>query len=383
MAYNHIAAKKNSIWPVQLYQNYLPPTIRFKPENVLLCCLFFGAKKPNMNILLHNLASEIDWLQRNKIKFLRSGKLFQCAPIVMFCSADLPARAMLSGLKTYSGSNACTACVHEGQQITDATRKKYTRYVKLIPEPELRNHDKFLFAAVNFNELPPKERYGLISIPPMILFPQFDLSKGFVIDYMHNIALGVMRLLLDLWMGCHRLSNKSALCKPMSKMNRDMLDKRLMALQPPEYVTRKPRSVQDRGFYKASEYRNLLLFFLPYALRGLLEDKKVKHFKLLSAATYILSQSEVNVVEINQAGQMLTTFADQFESIYGRETIRMNVHIVRHYAETVKNCGPIWAYSMFSFEKKWVLLQKPLKTQLIHWKRFLFIIVWIDMNTLQ
>lgn len=157
-----------------------------------------------MNKILHHLATEIDWMQRNKVKFMRSGKLFQCIPIIMYCSADLPARAMLSGLKTYSGSNACTACVHEGLTITDRTGGKYTRYVKVKPEPEARSHYKFLSAAVNFNELSPNERYGLITVPPMILFPQFDFSKGFVIDYMHNIALGVMRLLLDLWMGCHR-----------------------------------------------------------------------------------------------------------------------------------------------------------------------------------
>lgn len=124
-----------------------------------------------MNMLLYKLATEIDRLQCDKIKFIRSGRLFQYIPIVMFCSADLPARAMLSGLKTYSGADACTACLHGRQQITDATGKKYTRYVKVSPEPELRNHRKFLFAAMNFNELSPKERYGLISIPPMILFP--------------------------------------------------------------------------------------------------------------------------------------------------------------------------------------------------------------------
>lgn len=135
----------------------------------------------------------------------------------MFCSADLPARAMLSGLKTYCGKSACTACLHTGKQITDILGKKYTRYVKVHPEPKPRNHNEFVSAAVNFNDkLSPKKRYGLVAVPPMILFTQFDLSKGFVIDYMHNIALGMMKLLLDLWMGCHRLSGKSKNFKPMT-----------------------------------------------------------------------------------------------------------------------------------------------------------------------
>lgn len=95
----------------------------------------------------------------------------------------------------------------------------------------------------------------------------------------------------------------------------------MLALQPPEYITRKSRSVQDRGFYKASEYRNLLLYYLQFALRDLLDEFKIKHFQLLSAATYILLQSELYESEINEAGEMLTLFADRFEEIYGIQTI--------------------------------------------------------------
>lgn len=31
----------------------------------------------------------------------------------------------------------------------------------------------------------------------MILFPKFDLVCGFLTDYLHNILLGIMKLLLD------------------------------------------------------------------------------------------------------------------------------------------------------------------------------------------
>lgn len=34
-----------SLWPVQLYQNYLPPEKRFSTENILVVCVYYGEKK--------------------------------------------------------------------------------------------------------------------------------------------------------------------------------------------------------------------------------------------------------------------------------------------------------------------------------------------------
>ena len=35
----------------------------------------------------------------------------------------------------------------------------------------------------------------------MLLHPQFDIVKGFVVDYMHTVLLGVVPQLLNLWLG--------------------------------------------------------------------------------------------------------------------------------------------------------------------------------------
>lgn len=286
-------SKNHSIWPVQIYQNFLPPNIRFKPENILLCALYFGEHKPLITKIMHPLAEEIDWLQENGIKFIRNGSMLKCIPVVMFASVDWPVRATLSGRKTYAGVQACSMCLHPAKSIVDHTGSKYVRYVKITPEPQQRKHNEVVQAVNYIGIKKTKNSYGLITVPAMIMFPQFDLVFGFVIDYMHNALLGVMRLLLDFWMDNHRLCKNSKRFKPMSQQNRNKLDQRLLALKPYENITRKPRSVQDRGRYKAIEYRNLLLYYLRYGLQGLLDDRKLKHFELLSAATYILLKYEV------------------------------------------------------------------------------------------
>lgn len=160
-----------------------------------------------------------------------------------------------------------------------------------------------------------------------------------------------MKLSLDFWMGSHRLSKDVTHFKPMTPKNRSILDKRLLSLKPYESITRKPRSVQDRGFFKAVEYRNLLLYYLRFALQGLLDHKYVKHFELLSAATYKLLKSEISESEINEAGAMLTKFCDDFEVLYGIDAVTMNVHMLRHISSITLQSGPMWCHSMFGFEK--------------------------------
>lgn len=349
------SSSKKSLWPIQLLQNYIPPNKRFRSENVLISTLYYGEKKPDMQKLLYPLASEIEYLQENPIKFWRNGKIFKCIPIILFCSADLPARAMLSGLKTYAGTKACTVCLHTGKQIKDHSGKKYIRYVKVDPEPELRTHSGTI-SSIKKNKR--NDEYGLIEIPAMLLFPHFNLVSGFVLDYMHNVLLGVMRLLLDFWMGNHRLCKGSKFFQPMKQKDRDTLDRRLLALKPCSNITRKPRSVQERSFYKAIEYRNLLLFYLKFALRGLLDDKYVDHFELLSAGAYIFSKSTLCENEILLAEEMFKRFANQFESLYGSEGVTMNIHMLRHYGDCVRQTGPIWCHSMFSFETNIGLLGK-------------------------
>lgn len=145
-------------------------------------------------------------------------------------------------------------------------------------------------AVSNFNaQLSPNEPYGLVNIPPMILFPNFDLTNGYCIDYMHNAALNITKLLIEFWMGDHRLCKNSKYFKPLPSKSRELLNKRLLSIKPCTYICRKPRSLNDRAYFKASEYRCLLLFYLRFALHGLLDHNRVKHFELFSASIYILS----------------------------------------------------------------------------------------------
>lgn len=348
-------SSNKSMWPIQLYANFLPPKIRFNKENILLYMLYVSKEKPDFKELFYHLAKEINELQEQKMAFFYNEKIFTCIPIIMLGAFDLPARAMASSLKQYSGQKSCVFCLHPGKQIVDRNGQKYIRYVRTNEEIESRTHHGVISAITKMGT---KDKYGLTDIPPMALFKSFDLTNGYSIDYMHNIVLGVTKLLINLWMGDHRATKKKA---PILPKNRNTLNQRIVKLKPCSYITRKPRSLQERSNFKAIEYKNMLLFYLnKFSLNALLDNEKVKHFEHLSAATYTLLKTKISEREIIEASEMLEQFANKFEELYGEESVTMNVHMLRHYGSTVFQCGPLWGHSMFAFEKNIGTLKKSI-----------------------
>lgn len=76
----------------------------------------------------------------------------------------------------------------------------------------------------------------------------------------------------------------------------------------------------------------------------------LKHFELLSSS-YVMLKQKISADEIEFVEKTLIKFADQFENIYGCEAVTMNIHLLRHYGENIKQSGPAWCHSMFTFEK--------------------------------
>lgn len=57
-------SSKKSLWPVQLYQNYLHPRVRYVTSNVIVTGLYFGKSKPDPGQLLFPLIIELEKIQQ-------------------------------------------------------------------------------------------------------------------------------------------------------------------------------------------------------------------------------------------------------------------------------------------------------------------------------
>lgn len=91
------------------------------------------------------------------------------------------------------------------------------------------------------------ENFGVKGPTPLMSLPFFDIVSGFVVDSMHCIDLGVMRQLSTLWFD-------SSYHREPWYLGVSETDRKIEQFQPPSNITRMPRSVLTRAYWKASEW---------------------------------------------------------------------------------------------------------------------------------
>ncbi len=118
-------------------------------------------------------------------------------------------------------------------------------------------------------------------------------------------------------------------------------------------LLRYPLSVAShKVFFKASEYRNILIFFWPVVFHGILAAFYCNHFILLNEAISVLLMESISVKQIGHAEKLLWNFTSQTGHLYGEPYQTANVHLLVHLADSVRALGPLWTHSCFYFEDK-------------------------------
>lgn len=279
--------------------------------------------------------------------------------ITSFCG-DMPATSEVQSMKEHSGYFACRFCLHEGDLIKRANSKSVVRYVRR-DGVSMRTHSDMLQI---YRKLKSPPVNGVKAISCMVAANNFDLVNGFSVDYMHCALLGVMKKLMALWLNSKNHKEPFFI----SKKRQVELSKRIVCIKPLIEITRKPRSIYERKDYKANEYRTLLLYYLRYCLVDLLPMRYINHFQLFSSAVYILLKEHVSNENITTAEAMLLKFADKFEDLYGKHNVTMNLHLIRHMANSVRHLGPLWAQSTFAFETNNGVLMKSSSAKNDSWR---------------
>lgn len=327
-----------SLWPIQILCNFLPPELRFRRENLIISGLYYGKHKPEFLDFLTPLAEEICELQTSGI-FINN-QMF-CV-FITHASLDLPAKADVQNTVHHSGYSACMYCLHPGERI--GTNVKYT-YTTIQYRARTHNEMIQLMHKVH-REKDLKSKDGIKGICPMIICKNFDLVWSFGIDYMHCVLIGVVPKLIEFWLDSS--FHKNAFHIPNSQKNR--LNKRMESIKLPRNFSRRIRSTDYRAHYKANEVRSLLLYCLSVCVNDILDSKYVNHFRLLSAAIYMLLKTNITNEDLELASKKLDEFVNNFEKLYGKSKMTLNVHLLTHLVECVKHLGPLWSFSMFCFE---------------------------------
>lgn len=338
-----------SLWPIYLQINELPYQKRKLKENVILCGLWLGEDKPSMLNFFEPVAANLKNMYDHGIGVSSPDvdEMITCKAQLLSSSFDLPAKASVLNMTQFNGEYGCSNCIQSGERIkTDrgGTTRVYP-YQCNNPDGPLRSHASLVKDAKQaFAQGKP---FNGVKGPSYITsVPVYDGIKGTVVDYMHCVLLGVTRLLLCLWFNTENhnelwyCGNKVGIC-----------DKRLLQIKPPMYVSRTPRTIsRDRKHWKASEYRNWLLYYSIPVMLNILPPEYLSHHMLLVQAIHVLLGDSISRKDLQHARTMLNHFCFKFGTFYSARSMTANIHSLLHLPSVVENIGPLFMSSCFGFE---------------------------------
>jgi len=232
---------------------------------------------------------------------------------------DAPARAYIKAIKYHTGYAGCDKCTLHGVHVDGRmTFPDSTSPVRTDESFRLQMDEE------HHRDISPLTETGIGMVS---MFPH---------DYMHLVCLGVTRKLLELWAGSNGRLKCRLPSKKVSQLSETLLS--LKCHMPTEFA-RKPRSVEERHRWKATEYRPFLLYTGPVALVDVVSAPVYNNFMLLYVAISILACPKLCVEFCDFAKTLLVSFVQHFGQLYGRENLVYNVHGLIHLSDDVKEHG--------------------------------------------
>ena len=233
-----------SMWPVYIVILNLPASIRVNAENVILCGLWVGPKKPQMSVLLDPVVESLSILSTSGIT-LESGSdrcIFRAK--LVFGVFDRPAKAAVLNCKQFNGEYGCSVCIHPGKRLPNNSRI----YLPDTVYPE-RTHTDIEAAAIKAQNSNTSVQ-GVNGISPLSSI--MDLVESFPVDYMHCVLEGVTKWLLKSW-----FDSKFHSAPYYIGRHKEQIDNQFCSQRPPKEFSRPPRSiVKHLNYWKASPSSN-------------------------------------------------------------------------------------------------------------------------------
>lgn len=306
------------LWPI------LGLLVSVPMKEPVIIALFCGPTKPqSADDFLKDFVVELQELEKG---FDFNGKRLFLSIDCVIC--DAPAKAYVKNIKPHNGYYGCDKCVQRGL---------YTNRRMTFPltDSVLRTDESFAQQIYEDHQNGPNPFHGC----------NVGMVSQFPLDYMHLVCLGVMRKLLLLWL-------RGPLNVRLSANVITQMSDRMKEMRPyiPVEFARKPRSFREIDRWKATEFRQFLLYIGPVLLPSFLSSNMYNNFMLLSTAIAILISVDLSSSYSQYSQTLLKAFVSHFGEIYGKDAIVYNVHGLVHLPEDVQKFGCLDHISAFPYE---------------------------------
>lgn len=334
--------KKISIWPLQFRCINIPSLKKF----IGIIGIYRGRSQPNSaQDFLESLVDEFQNIESN------GGILFEGKKIRIrfrFCIADAKARAFLLGHTSCTSRKPCSKC-HVKMYYYVAKRKRKIKGFKTYCGVKHKRRTDATYVLRNdkfhhYRNSSPLEslNIGLVSQVPF--------------EYMHLVLIGEMKKLCSAWIdGEHRKTAR------FSKEQTDLAAENFREISKciPSEFARKPSVLCDYSSFKATEFRQILLFTGPTFLYGVLNENMYIHFLFFHCAIRCLVYYAKSELHLRFADIALNKYVGGCESIYSKSIMSYNSHGLLHLVEDVRTAeDDLDSFSAFPYESNMMLFRQ-------------------------
>jgi hypothetical protein len=310
------------------------------PTGPFLIGLWAGSKKPtDADAFLEDFVNDVQAVKDGGFCF--NGRRYQISLDGFIC--DAPARQYLKKVKPHTGFSSCERCTSEGDSVNSC--------IVFDEMGTLRTDESFK------NQSDPVHHVG---ISPLVRIG-VDCVLQFILDYMHLVCLGVCRRMVFAWMHQYRRHFATRISARVMNAISERLTHLAENKHVPREFARKPRSLFEYKRWKATEWRQFLLYTGPVVLLGLINEPVYENFLRLSVAMTILLDPKLAKAHADYAEKLMQQFVRDYRSVYGVDMVVYNVHCLLHIAQDARKFGHLDNVSAFPFESYLGRLKRKVK----------------------
>ena len=339
-----------SVGVIYLVIMNLPRKLRFLRENVILVGVIPAFKKEpeSLNYFLEPLVDELQALWVG-VKFTSCTSPEETVLIhaaLLCCAADIPAARKLCGFLGHNANRGCSHCYKFfpggfGEPKDYSGFDDRDRWPKRTPDQHRRDAEKVKNCT---SKTASKKKASHLGTRYTVLLelPYYSSVTMCVIDPMHNLFLGTAKRVFSKW-----IENDI-----IAKRDLNTIQERIELFCSSSDLGRLPGNISsNHGGYTAGQWKNFVLLYSMYVLKGVLPDSHFHYWQSFVLACKYLCQPCISKTDLLIADRKLLDFLKAYERINGRLSIMPNMHLHMHLRESVQNYGSVYGFWLFSFER--------------------------------
>lgn len=325
------------LWPI------LIRIVNLKITSILPIGVYVGKQKPSdLEVYLQDFVEEITCLSQTGICI--KNKTVRLTLRAVVC--DAPATSFICGTVGHTSSYGCSKCTQVAKQIDHVLTYSIDSGPLISDEDFKERRLKSRHQKTFRSKISPLEKINL------------NMVSQVALDSMHLVDLGVVRKFL-----MRLLNNKIGLEYKVSKENILNISKDLKSLRKyiPLEFARRPRGFEDIVHWKATEFRQFLLYTGILVLKGSIHDELYYEFLLLHCSCRLLSCPKSYERNIKLCQDMLKLFVQNFQVVFKENSVSFNVHSLLHLTDCAKQFGILQNFSAYNFENYLQILKSYVK----------------------